>query len=204
MSSLHNIRIGKVNKTEYYIPLYKNSIYHIYNRGNGKEKIFYEEKNYLYFLKQYDKYISELADTFAFCLLPNHFHLLIRIKCNDPNTISEAFRKLFISYSMSINRQEQRKGSLFQRGFKRKVIEDSKYFYSAIYYIHANPLHHKMVKDLTEYKFSSFSLLSGEKETRLCRDEVIEWFGGKENFITYHLDIQNKIIDDNFIIETDI
>jgi len=118
--------------------------------------------------------------------------------------MSEAFRKFFISYSMSINKQEQRKGSLFQRGFKRKLIEDEKYFYSAVYYIHSNPIHYKLAKDLTKYKYSSFNLLAGEKETKLCRDEVIDWFGGKINFVNYHLDMKRKIFDDSFIIEDDI
>lgn len=104
---------------------------------------------------------------------------------------------------MSINKQQQRKGSLLQRGFKRKLIEDEKYFYSAVYYIHSNPIHHGLINDLTKYKFSSFNLLSGEKETKLCRNEVIDWFGGKENFIDYHLNIKRKIIDDSFMIEDD-
>jgi len=192
-----------MSKIDYYIPLYKNNIYHIYNRGNGKEKIYYKSENYLYFLTQYEKFISEFVDTFAFCLLPNHFHLLVRIKRGEPEIISEAFRKFFISYSMSINKQQQRKGSLLQRGFKRKLIEDEKYFYSAVYYIHSNPIHHGLINDLTKYKFSSFNLLSGEKETKLCRNEVIDWFGGKENFIDYHLNIKRKIIDDSFMIEDD-
>jgi len=102
-----------MKRIDYHIPLYKDNYYHIYNRGNGKDKIFFNDKNYLYFLKQYSKYISELADTFVFCLLPNHFHLLLRIKSNKPDKIIESFRKFFISYSMSINKQEKRKGNLF-------------------------------------------------------------------------------------------
>lgn len=192
-----------MSKIDYYIPLYQNKIYHIYNRGNGKEKIFYKRENYLYFLTQYEKFISEFVDTFAFCLLPNHFHLLIRIKQVEPEVISEAFRKFFISYSMSINKQEQRKGSLFQRGFKRKLLEGEKYFYSAVYYIHSNPVHHGLIKDLTKYKFSSFFLLAGEKETKLCRNEVMEWFGSKENFVRYHTELKRKTNDNSFMIEDD-
>jgi putative transposase len=192
-----------MSKIDYYIPLYKDNLYHIYNRGNGKENIFCSLENYLYFLRQYEKYIAELADTFAFCLLPNHFHLLIRINCNNPDTVTEAFRKFFISYSMSFNKQEHRKGSLFQRGFKRKIIEDGKYFYSAVYYIHSNPVHHRITSDLTKYKFSSYSLLAGDKSTKLCRDEVIDWFGGRENFVNYHIDMKRKKIDDSFVIEDD-
>jgi len=143
-----------MRKTDYYIPLYKDHLYHIYNRGNGTEKIFFKQENYLYFMRQYEKFLYPLLDTFAYCLLPNHFHLLVRPINNEPELISEQFRKFFISYSMAINKQESRKGKLFQRGFKRKIIEDEKYFYSSVYYINSNVLHHRLEKDLTKYKFS--------------------------------------------------
>jgi hypothetical protein len=54
--------------------------YHIYNRGNNGETIFLEERNYAYFIKLYEKYIVPIADSFAYCLLGNHFHILLRIK----------------------------------------------------------------------------------------------------------------------------
>jgi putative transposase len=198
MSSL--IGEKKMKKIDYHPPLYKDNLYHIYNRGNGKETIFYNPGNYNYFLRQYDKYISGLADTFAFCLLPNHFHLLVRIKCDFPEAVSESFRKLFISYSMSINKQQNRTGNLFQRGFKRKLIEDEKYFYRAVYYIHSNPVHHGIVSNLNNYKYSSFGLLSGEKETKLCRSEVMEWFGGKNRFLELHSNLSSNF-SDNYVIE---
>lgn len=54
--------------------------YHVYNRANGNEKLFLSDENYCYFLKKYDEYIYPIADTFCYCLMPNHFHFLIRIK----------------------------------------------------------------------------------------------------------------------------
>jgi len=190
-----------MKKIDYYIPLYKDKLYHFYNRGNGNEKIFFKEENYFYFLRQYEKYLSDSIDTFAYCLLPNHFHLLGRIKLNNPDIVSENFRKFFISYSMSINVQEKRKGNLFQRGFKRKVIENEKYFYAAVYYVHANPVHHGLIKDLTQYKFSSYTTLCGKDKTNLCRDELMEWFGGKNNFIKYHIEMKNNFFNDDYLIE---
>ena len=56
------------------------NFYHIYNRGNNKENIFFEEKNYYYFLKKFDEYLSAFSDVYAYCLMPNHFHFLIKIK----------------------------------------------------------------------------------------------------------------------------
>ncbi len=193
-----------MKKINYYIPLYKDKVYHIYNRGNGNEKIFFNEDNYYYFLRQYYKYLSDSLETFAYCLLPNHFHLLVRVKNNQPAIVSERFRKFFISYSMSINIQEKRRGNLFQRGFKRKIIDNENYFYSAVYYIHANPVHHNIVGDLRNYKFSSYKILAGNNETRLSRDIVIEWFGGKSNFICFHSDMKRDYFSDNYLIEDEV
>ncbi|MBV6421934.1 MAG: hypothetical protein DAHOPDDO_03222 [Ignavibacteriaceae bacterium] len=194
-------KLNEMKKVDYYIPLYKNKLYHFYNRGNGKESIFFKEENYSYFLRQYDKYLSDCIDTFAYCLLPNHFHILGSVKTDVPNIVSESFRKFFISYSMSINIQEKRKGNLFQRGFKRKIIEDEKYFYSAVYYIHANPVHHGITKDLTQFKFSSYNVLCGNNKTSLNRDELLEWFGGQDKFIKYHIEMKRNIFNDNYMIE---
>ena len=63
-----------------YEPLHFGSFYHIYNRGINRERIFVEETNYEYFLKLIKKHILAIADIYAYCLLNNHFHLLVRIK----------------------------------------------------------------------------------------------------------------------------
>lgn len=62
--------------------LFRNSLYHIYNRGNEKEKIFFNKGNYISFLRRYNYYLSNCLDTFAYCLFPKHFHFLFKIK-ND-------------------------------------------------------------------------------------------------------------------------
>ena len=64
-------------------PLRYDTYYHIYNRGVDRGNIFFEEPNYEYFLKLYEKYIVPVADTFAYCLLKNHFHLSVRVKAED-------------------------------------------------------------------------------------------------------------------------
>lgn len=67
------------NRT-YLIP---NKFYHIYNHANGNENIFFNENNYLYFLKKYKEHIDPIADTYAYCLMPNHFHFVIQIKSEE-------------------------------------------------------------------------------------------------------------------------
>lgn len=64
----------------YYVPLIEGQYYHIYNRGNNRENIFYTPRNYAYFLRKYDTYLSAYLDTYAYCLLHNHFHFLVRVK----------------------------------------------------------------------------------------------------------------------------
>jgi len=65
---------------KYSIPLEENNFYHIYNQGNNGEKIFYNDENYAYFIIKFDKYLSEYLELYAYCLMQNHFHLLVRTK----------------------------------------------------------------------------------------------------------------------------
>ncbi len=65
---------------KYLLPLEEGKFYHIYNQGNNRENIFYNDDNYAYFLKKLDYYLSGFVEMYAFCLMPNHFHLLVRIK----------------------------------------------------------------------------------------------------------------------------
>jgi len=68
-------------------PLEYGEYYHIYNRGNNREDVFFEERNYRHFLSLYAKYILPNADTYAYCLLRNHFHLLVRILTQEEQTL---------------------------------------------------------------------------------------------------------------------
>lgn len=168
---------------------YPNQYYHIYNRGNNKEKIFFEEQNYFYFLNKFDLYLSDNLDVLAFALLPNHFHFLVKTKESiNSDDLTFQFRKFFISYSKSINKQFNRTGSLFQKKFKRKLIGDNKYLSRIILYIHANPQKHKFTKDFMTYKLSSFEAIISNKPTRILKEEVIELFGDINQFIRFHKD----------------
>ena len=110
-------------------PLTAGCYYHIYNRGNNREPIFFSDENYRYFLKGYAEYISPVADTFAYCLLPNHFHFLVQIKEQQEELsgalASQHFSNFFNSYTKSINKAYQRTGSLFEKRFGRILIESN-------------------------------------------------------------------------------
>ncbi len=94
-------------------PFIENHYYHIFNRGNNREPIFFNEANYYYFISLIAKYIAMVANIIAYCLLVNHFHLLIKTKPTTKEAISEQFRRLFIAYSQAVNKEQKRSGSLF-------------------------------------------------------------------------------------------
>lgn len=166
--------------------------YHIYNRGNNKENIFIEEKNYGYFLEKMKKYLLPIADVYAYCLLKNHFHIVLRIKDNED--LPEKFKKkihlpfsnLFNSYAKSINTSYGRIGSLFQEHLQRNRIENEEYLKQLIVYVHLNPIKHKFTKSFETYLHSSYRSFVSDKETSIDRSFILELFGGIENFKFYH------------------
>ncbi len=182
--------------------------YHIYNRGNNKENIFIEVRNYTYFLKKMKEYLVPIADVYAYCLLKNHFHIVLKIK--DVEHIPEKylekihlpFSNFFNSYSKSINKTYNRTGSLFQEHLQRNRILDENYLKQLIVYVHLNPIKHKFTKTFENYLHSSYKSYLSNKETSLERDFILQLFGGLENFKFQHqekslkYDGILKVIDD--------
>lgn len=178
------------------VPLEKGKFYHIYNRGINSENLFREERNYFFFLEKWAQYINPIADTFAYCLLKNHFHFLIRIKSEDVQTVvdgkvktlnpSQQFSNLFNSYAQSINKAYERTGGLLENPFKRKEITTESYFTRLVAYIHRNPEKHGFIKDFKTYPYSSYQTILSKKDTKIKRDEVLNWFGSNEEFKLFH------------------
>ncbi|MFA6923810.1 MAG: hypothetical protein WC223_06090 [Bacteroidales bacterium] len=167
-------------------------VYHIFNRGNNKEDIFREDRNYYYFLSLVKKYLLSISDIYAYCLLKNHFHILLRIK--DNNELSEklqakpflAFSNLFNTYTKSINKAYNRTGSLFQEHLQRNRVKDESYLIKLIAYIHLNPLKHQFTNDFRNYPFSSYKAYTTNKKTDIKKDFIMEIFGNVENFEYWH------------------
>lgn len=187
-------------KQNYLIPLHSNKIYHIYNRTNNREEMFLSEENRYFFLRQYFDYLSSFVDTYAYCLMDTHFHFLIKVK---PATelfsehqsgdailggklVSQQFRKLFISYTKAFNKRYNRHGNLFQRPFKRKLVEDEVYLRYLIYYIHRNPYHHDDREDFRDYPYSSYPEIINGDSHLVARKKVLDFFGGELFFMAYH------------------
>ncbi|WP_029035363.1 transposase [Salinimicrobium terrae] len=176
--------------------------YHIYNRGNNGDKIFFEDGNYTYFLELYKKYIAPVTNTLAWCLMQNHFHFLVYLKEEKEiiktdlkySTKSESsatdhsrqFSHLFNSYTQAVNKKYSRTGSLFEKPFKRKKISSEDYLKNLIYYIHNNPVHHSVAEIISSYPWTSYQDFFNEKESLIQKKEVLELFGDFENFENYH------------------
>ena len=184
-----------------------DTFYHIYNHANGNENLFRTDENYYYFLKRFGFYIAPIDDTYAYCLMPNHFHFLIKIKDgmaiqslqgfdntnkdltgfqNLSGRISKQFSNFFNSYAKAYNTMYNRKGSLFNRPFKQKEVTDDTYFTKLIHYIHANAVHHGFVNTIEDWPFSSYPTFLYVKNTQLKRNEVLDWFNGRQEFIRFH------------------
>ncbi len=193
--------------------------YHIYSRGVNRENIFVEERNYHLFLNLYAKYCAPIAETFAYCLLRNHFHLFVRIKPKaelvEPlpketldNVLSESspshrFSVFLNAYAKTINKAYHRTGSLFQHPFGRVQAANHNYFNNLICYIHQNPEHHGFTNDFREWPFSSYHVHVANQETFVNRSIVLEDFHGKNGFIEAHsreldLNLVEPLVSDDY------
>jgi len=234
-------------KDDITIPLEPNHYFSIFNEGNNSEKLFYNYENYRYFLIKLDAYMSGYFYFYSYCLLPDHFHLLIKVKTEKeilrqalidfPNGVrrikgfqkddvikytknldllnlkdlanlslpqkltSEKFRRFFLSYAKSINKQQSRKGSLFRKYFRRKKISSIENIKLTIWDIHRNSIKHNIYNNYKTYNWSSYNKILQNDYSKLEKNEVIMWFENKENYIKYHKieKLDNKI--DDLILE---
>ena len=183
-----------------------HQIYHIYNQGNNREKIFFDPGNYEYFKEKLRRYICPCTDLLAYCLMPNHFHLLIytsdlsvqEYKNTGLQNISFAISQLLSSYTKGINRRFNRTGSLFRSKTKKKdgwnnnngypsIVEfegkeptftDNNYVLTVFHYIHANPVKAHLVKTAERWLYSSAREFSGLEENALCNIDKARYLLG--------------------------
>lgn len=192
---------------DYHIPLIPDGTYHILSHAVvGNDLLFRNEENYRFFLQKYVAYITPIADTHSFALLPNHFHFLIRIK-NKTNIeayfkkkkinkdfasttaadfIMQCFSNFLNSYAKSYNKIYRRMGALFVDYLRRVEVKSDGQFGSTIFYIHKNPVHHGYCNNLTDWHWTSYKTFLSQSPTMLLRTDTLDWFGGKEQFINYH------------------
>jgi putative transposase len=215
---------------KYHEPFEEAGIYHIYNCTNNRERLFITDENCYFFLQRYFKYISPFAETYAYNLLPNHFHFICRIRSaeaitqylnalddadrlkiekaflNNPETlfselIEAQFHRFFTSYSMAFNKMFKRRGNLFQRAFKRMRIKTDAQFLQTLVYVHANAVKHKLVKSLTAHPFTSYHEYLSNTPGNLNKAYAFDLLGGKERFIQFHETQTTYYYDDKDMLD---
>ena len=221
--------------------LVSENIYHIYNRGVEKRSLFVSNQDYLRFIndliifndiklvinpklrirdiKNGDHKRKPLVDILAFCLMPNHYHLLLRQRVDGG--ITEFMRKLGGGYVNYFNLKHQRVGPLFQGKFKSILVNDESQFIYIPFYIHLNPLDlccsdwqskgvdepKKAIEFLNNYKWSSHLDYVGKSDFSLVlwKDFLKEYFGGMpkyvKDFSNFISDFDFSAIDNNLILE---
>ncbi len=154
-----------------FVPFVPEAYYHIYNRGNNRQQIFFQQENYFYFLKGIKRYLLPAADIIAYCLMPTHYHLMVRVKqtsgvLTNPE-VSAGMMKLSVSYTKAINKRFARVGVLFQGPFQAKPILNSRHLLHLCRYIHANPVKDGLVANPSDWPYSNYLEWIGERDGSL-------------------------------------
>jgi REP element-mobilizing transposase RayT len=193
--------------SKYHIPLHPDKFYHLFNHAIGEELLFRQDKNFSFFLKKYAVHANPICDTYAYNLLPNHFHFAVKIKSFDeckthfekikqvrfnswihdmPDFLMERFSNLCNGYTKAYNKFFGRRGALFIDYLKRSVVMNDTYLCNLINYIHFNAVHHGFCKDPLHWKWSSLHTFLAVGRTALKRKETLQMFGSLESFKIAH------------------
>jgi len=145
--------------------------YHLYNRGHNYGDIFFERENQLYFLRLVGRYlIPGVLDVVAYCLMPNHYHLLVRLRADD---LSPAMQRLGLAYTKAVNKRYERAGALFQGPFQAVHVDRDEYLLHLSRYIHLNPVIAELVGQPEDWEFSSYREYLGLRPGRLPKPELV-------------------------------
>ncbi|MFN8415522.1 MAG: transposase [Cytophagaceae bacterium] len=188
------------------LPLLPGRMYHLYNHANGDESLFREDDNYRYFLHKYVEHISPIAETYAYCLMPNHFHFFVRMEDKEvlmnkyqdvvkaenrlADFISGKWSNFFNAYTKAFNKKYDRKGNLFQQNFKRRMVDNDRYAQTLLGYIHLNPVKHGFCKSILDWPYSSVQGYYLDKKTRLNRKFSPTSLGDREALVNFHASIK--------------
>lgn len=157
-------------------------------------------------MERYRLHTGPVVDTYAYSLLPNHFHLQVKVKDEHqleahfrlvkkkkeysplllPEFVMERFSNWLNSYTKSFNRVYSRKGGLFIDYMRRVAINDDQQFRNTIFYIHKNAVHHEYCNNIEEWPWTSYHEILSGNPTPLLRQQVLERFGGRQSFIDFH------------------
>lgn len=173
------------------------SFYHIYNRGTEKRDIFLQNGDFIKFIRLLRKYKKNYVEIICYCLMPNHFHLLLQQK--EKNGISEFMHRIGTTYTMFFNTKYKRNGVLFQGKFKSKEIRTDSQFVALSNYIHANPVKdlnipiEQKIQKLARYLWSSYQDYVGLRNGSLINKKYLENFYQNDFIKKYKIEIISHI-----------
>ena len=197
-------------------------IYHVYNQGNDRKPIFFGRDNYLFFIKKMRNHLTSHCDFLAWCLMPNHFHWLIRVHENysvfkqqkhgldtqnftpDVKPLNRSISVILSSYTKAMNKAHGKSGSLFRSRTKSKqlneeILKDDKYPLICLLYIHQNPLRAGLVNRMEDWEFSSYRDYSGYRQGSLCNIDMAKTLfdlpGSTEEFVNF----SNQTIPEHYV-----
>ena len=184
------------------ILLEPDNYYHIFNRGINSCDIFREESNYEHFLMLLKKYIPHVAECYAWVLLRNHFHMLIKTRKEldilkyqkvfgvrelSPGVrIFQQFSNHYNAYARYFNRKYERTGGLFESNFRRIEVTNKRYLRQLIIYIHNNSVKHRFCNHPVEYPWSSYVSYISEDSHLLYPDNIRNLFLDERQYKSLH------------------
>jgi len=161
------------------------NIYHVYNRGVGRMPIFAKPDNYVYLLRKVKRLLGELPITvLAYCLMPNHYHFVLRQDGDIP--ISTFIQRLFQTYTQAFNKQQGRKGPLFEGRFRHVHVDRDEYVIHLCRYVHLNPVAAGLVPDPAEWPYSNYlEWIEARPGTLVDRAFIRQFFPTPEAYIAF-------------------
>lgn len=167
----------------------ESGIYHIILRGINKQVIFEEDEDYKRFIETIKKYKTVSGYTiYAYCLMSNHVHLLIKVGQEDLDLI---LKRIAVSYVYWYNWKYGRTGHLFQDRFKSEPVDSDEYFLTVLRYIHQNPLKARLCDKLEDYQYSSY------RDYIYKRNDLLDYsfaydILGKTDFIKFNRELVDE------------
>ena len=211
--------------TDYHAALRPLEHYHLYNKAVSGRKLFYTVMDYKRFLSKYKEYFSSYLETFAYCLIPNHFHFLVEVQEIDEvfqgslknektsaarrllsdeietdKFLSDQFRRFLSSHSLYVNKKYSYNGPLLLKKMKKTEVETDVKFYDLLCYIHHNPIHHGLSKTFADWPFSSFGEYMNEG-IFVTSKKVLDELGagnvnmGRSEFVNLHREFKENFND---------